>query len=108
MTDTYELTVHTFRMGTDKEAALKPLEEASEAREAWQVLDAALEAEALIEQKHPGAAKYFEPIPERLDLADELADCITACCNLAARYGIDMQAAVGRVEQKNRERGRYQ
>ena len=40
-------------------------------------------------------------------LPDELADCITACCNLADRYGLDMQAALDRVERKNRERGRY-
>ncbi len=41
------------------------------------------------------------------ELADELADCITACCNLADRYGLDLQAALDRVERKNRERGRY-
>lgn len=107
MADTYELTVHTFRMGTDKEAALKPLEEASEAREAWQALDAAADAVAFLTQENPALAEVWDLKPERLDLADELADCITACCNLAARYGIDLQAAVERVEQKNRERGRY-
>lgn len=111
MTDTYELTVHTFRVDcTDREQAGKVLEEASEAREAWQVLDAALEAEAIIKRRNPALAEwpcYLDAVPEKLDLADELADCITACCNLAARYGIDLQAAVERVEQKNRERGRY-
>lgn len=107
MTDTYELTVHTFRMGTDKEAALKPLEEASEAREAWQALDAIIEQVDAAIARNPEAVKYLSAKWERLDLADELADTITACCNLAARYGIDLQAAVERVEQKNMERGRY-
>jgi len=108
MTDTYELTVHTFMVDcTDKEQAGKVLEEASEAREAWQVLDAAADAMAILVQGNPVLAEFYNTEPEKLDLADELADCITACCNLAARYGIDMQAAVERVEQKNRERGRY-
>jgi NTP pyrophosphatase (non-canonical NTP hydrolase) len=39
--------------------------------------------------------------------ADEIADCVTACVNLAARYHIDLQAALDRVEKRNRERGRY-
>ena len=41
-------------------------------------------------------------------LADEIADCIQACCNLADRYGIDLTAAMERCEGRNRERGRYQ
>lgn len=41
------------------------------------------------------------------NLADELADCVTACCNLADRYGLDLQAALDRVERRNVERGRY-
>ena len=40
-------------------------------------------------------------------LADELADTITACVNLAHRYRIDLQMALVRVEERNRERGRY-
>lgn len=40
-------------------------------------------------------------------LAYEIADCITACVNLADRYGIDLQAALDAVEKHNRERGRY-
>ena len=96
------ITVRTFRMGTDKEAATKPLEEASEAREAWQCRESVL---AL-------AARGMESMACAADdasdaLADELADCVTACCNLAARCGIDLPAAVRRVEARNRERGRY-
>ena len=96
MTDTYELRVRTFRMGTEHDVVAKILEEASEAHMAWRVYrDSAEDMSHVVDEL------------TLLDLADELADCITACCNLAARYGIDMQAAVERVEQKNRERGRY-
>lgn len=95
-----ELRVRTFRADcTDKEAAMKVLEEASEAREAWAAFD------AVRESPNPLVA-VAEAMCYR-DLADELADCITACCNLADRHGIDMQAALDRVERKNRERGRY-
>lgn len=90
------LDVSTFRADcTDKEQAVKVLEEASEAREAWQALG------------RPWAE--FVPRERLLDaLADELADTITACANLAKRYGLDLQAAINRVEARNRERGRYE
>ena len=90
----------TFRADcTDKEAARKVVEEAAEAFSAWET-----DGE-IWPSGNP-------PIPARIGvhsvhLADELADCITACCNLAERYGLDMQAALDRVERKNRERGRY-
>lgn len=89
------LTVRTFRMGTDKEAALKPLEEAAEVFGAWQTLDVGLEND-------------LNTDGERRWLADEIADCIQACVNLADRYGINLQAAMERCEERNRERGRYQ
>lgn len=95
-----ELKVNTFTLGTEREAALKPLEEASEAREAWQMLNHTRESGNPIVAVMWG--KYLD------DLANELADCITACCNLAERYGIDLQAALDRVERHNRERGRYE
>lgn len=82
------LTVRTFRAGSDKEVARKVPEEAAEAYSAWE------SGQRLADHS-------------LADLADELADCITACCNLAARYGLDMQAAIDRVEARNRERGRY-
>lgn len=93
------LTVRTFRAGTDKEAALKPLEEAAEVYGAWQTLSHSAVLDGI------GFSAYIER--HKADLADELADCITACCNLAARYGLDLQAAIDRVEARNRERGRY-
>lgn len=92
MTDTIGFTVRPFRMGDDKEAALKPLEEAAEVYGAWEA--------------YRDSGEVVAPLM-RMDLEDEIADCITACCNLAARYGIDLQAALDRVERHNRERGRY-
>lgn len=85
--DTYILSITTFHMGTGKEAALKPLEEAAEIYGVWQSLD-----------------KKFLLDP----LADEIADTIQACCNLAKRYGIDLQAAMKRCQERNKERGRYE
>jgi len=89
VTDTTTITVRCFRHGTDKECARKVPEEAAEAFAEWTML-----------------TQTSLPVERRL--ADELADTITACCNLAARYGLDLQAALDRVEAHNRERGRYQ
>lgn len=96
------LDVSTFRTDcTDKEQAKKVLEESAEAYGAWEGLAATREVEAAL-----GA--YAMMVPSFADdLADELVDTITACANLAERYGIDLQAALDRVEQKNVERGRY-
>ena len=90
MSDTTTMTVRTFRAGTDKEAARKIPEEAAEAFAEWVIMTDT-------EQGRNGDHR----------LADELADCITACCNLAARYDLDLQDALDRVERRNRERGRY-
>lgn len=87
--DTYILSITTFHMGTDKEAALKPLEEAAEVYGAWQDYQ-----------------RFF--MGSKTILADEIADTIQACCNLAKRYGIDLQAAMKRCQERNRERGRYE
>ena len=85
-----ELAVRTFECGTEKEAARKPAEEAMEAYAEWEM------------------AQLVGGFVDRSDrLADELADCVTACCNLAARHGLDLQAAIERVEERNRARGRY-
>ena len=83
--------VSTFECGTDKEAALKPLEEAAEAYAEWQICPD--DGDGIL------GTEWF---------ADELADCVQAGCNLAARYGIDMEAAMRRCEERNRERGRYE
>lgn len=104
MSDTITITVRPFRMGTDKEAALKPLEEASEAREAAQQLQGLIDVEPMLVQ-----SKELTDLIDshRVLLADEIADCVTACVNLADRYHVDLQAALDRVEEHNRERGRY-
>ena len=94
------ITVRTFRMGTDKECARKVVEEAAEAFSAWETLSTSAVLDGI----------GFNPHIERRTavLADEIADTITACANLAARYGLDLQAAIDRVEERNRERGRYE
>lgn len=92
------LEYDTFVMGTDKEAALKPLEEAAEVFGAWQVL-AAPGSEFVVE--------FGGGRPLERNLADEIADCIQACCNLAARYGIDLDTAMERCRERNHRRGRY-
>lgn len=79
----------------DKEQAVKPLEEASEVREAWSLMDGMLSA-------------GLDGEREREMLIDEIADCIHACCNLAASVGVtDMTPYLARCEDRNRERGRY-
>lgn len=100
------LTVHTFRMGTDKEASLKPLEEAAEVFGAWQVVnDCATDAASLRVCK---CEQYHDDCGIKTFMVNEIADCIQACVNLADRYGIDLQAAMERCEERNRERGRYE
>ena len=89
--------VHTFKLPcSEKEQALKVLEEAAEIYAEWQEVNHEL--------------SMGMPFDKCLadDLALEIADCITACCNLAERYGIDLKAAIKKVEQKNKERGRYE
>ena len=113
------LTVRTFRMGSDKEAAIKPLEEAAEVFGAWQAIYIVAPHEICIESGYPlcecehksSCSTFKEPSAytvRRDILADEIADCIQACCNLADRYGIELQAAMERCEERNHKRGRYQ
>lgn len=97
--DTTTMTVNTFRHGTDKECARKVPEEAAEAFSAWETLSQSAVLDGI------GFNAHIER--RKTDLANELADTITACCNLATRYHIDLQAAIDRVELHNRERGRY-
>lgn len=90
------LQVRPFIRDDDKAAALKPLEEAAEIYGAWQVL-------RRYRQNFPRQnGAYFQN-----ELADEIADTITACVNLAQRYGIDLRLALERVERANKDRGRY-
>ena len=102
------LDVRTFRMGTEKEAALKPLEEASEVRAAWQIYD----EWAKVRPGHLRGIKAndLDSINDhnRSRLGSEIADCVQACCNLAERNGIDLEDELRKCEQRNRERGRYE
>lgn len=93
MSAEFRIIVHPFNMGTDKEAALKPLEEAAEVFGAW--------------QKYDSLYRLVNEETGLHSLADELADVIQAACNLADRYEIDLQAAMERCEERNRKRGRY-
>lgn len=118
--DRLEITVRPFLMGTEKESAIKVLEEASEVRAAWQEWDAYTPPDPCREAGYP--QQYECDRKGECDtlcirtpvncgsriLADEIADCIQACCNLAARYNIDLQAAMDRCYERNRARGRIQ
>lgn len=81
-----------------KALALKPLEEAAEAFGAW--------------QRYNGDEwDDTDGDLERMlldDIADELADTIQACCNLAAALGVtDLTPYLAACEERNRKRGRY-
>lgn len=84
----------------DKAQALKVLEEAAEVVEAFKRAD-------------PGdvlpVARQFPDCNKRiLPLVDEIADTITACCNLAAALGVtDLTPHLAACEERNRKRGRY-
>jgi hypothetical protein len=85
------------RVEPTKEQALKVLEEAAEVFGAWQVLWDAVEGTS---EKRVHAA--------RESLFAEIADTVTACCNLAAALGVtDLTPYLAACEERNRERGRY-
>lgn len=98
--DVMSLSVRTFELGTPKDVATKLLEEAAEAFATWQMID------GCGSPSQCAACEVREHCEEPLRLADELADVVQVVCNLAARYGIDMGAAMKRCEQRQRERGR--
>ena len=91
------IEVHTFKLPcSEKEQALKVLEEAAEVFAEFQ------EVEHELAMGRPHDQCLCD------DLGYEIADCITACCNLAERYEIDLKAMIKKVEKSNRERGRYE
>lgn len=100
------MAVRAFAMGTNKEAALKPLEEAAEVYAEWQDLEF-----CLAHMPHCNGCEVdggTGGCAVKTAIADEIADCIQACCNLAARYRLDLAAAMGRCEERNVLRGRYE
>ena len=75
----------------DKAQALKVVEEAAEVYAAWQDWSSTEDKELM---------EAF--------VVNELADCITACANLAAALGCDsLEDAINMAEIRNRFRGRY-
>lgn len=97
------LQVLPFVRDDDKAAALKPLEEAAEIYGAWEeVRDC--EARPWPECDCKG---HRDGCRKKSQLGYEIADTITACVNLAQRYGIDLPLALERVERANKDRGRY-
>ena len=92
MASEYVIDVRPFDMGTDKEAALKPLEEAAEAFGAWQ------------EYKAEGTAYA------RKSVIYECCDVIQATANLLHYIGADNDEVaymMRNVTESNRSRGRY-
>lgn len=84
-------TVRTFPgVLPDKAQAMKVVEEAAEVFSAWEQWSS-VEDEGVRDM-----------------LVGELADCVTACANLAASLGAyDLARAVKEAEVRNEERGRY-
>ena len=73
-----------------KEQALKVVEESAEVFSAWE------------------GWQTVEDEGVRDMLLDEIADTVTACCNLAAALGVtDLTPYLARCEERNRHRGRY-
>lgn len=99
MTDGYLLNLRTFReVRDDKAQALKPLEEAAEAFGAWQLHDGVRHSQIMTARR-----------AYRVDLIDECMDTVQAVVNLLDAEGFtqeDVDAAIGRCNERNRERGR--
>lgn len=89
---------------SDKEEALKVLEEAAEVFGAWQQYD---ECRAEYELNSDVLdSRFYVDEPIRA-LVNECADVIQATCNLLYSIGVtDMAQPMGSCEQRNRERGR--
>ena len=93
------LQVPVFCIGDDKEGAIKPLEEASEALEKWKQWRAADNLD-----EDDTLSWMAESLRE--DLEDEIFDTIQASVNFAARNGLNLHDAAKRVTMKNVARER--
>lgn len=81
-----------------KAQALKPLEEAAEVFGAWQLHDGVRQSQIMTARR-----------AYRQDLIDECMDTVQAVVNLLDAEGFtqeDVDAAIGRCNERNRERGR--
>lgn len=79
MTPKYTIGVKHFDMGTDKEAALKPLEEAAEVFGAWQNIDGYMRNKYVMGEAMAAL---------RSSVVYECADVIQATCNLLSRLDV--------------------
>lgn len=99
MRDGYLLNLRTFReVRDDKTQALKPLEEAAEAFGAWQLHDGVRHSQIMTARR-----------AYRQNLIDECMDVVQAVVNLLDAEGFtqeDVDAAIGRCNARNWERGR--
>lgn len=99
MTDGYLLNLRAFReVRDDKAQALKPLEEAAEVYGAWQDCDDMRYSPIMT------ARRVY-----RESLIDECMDVVQAVVNLLDAEGFtqeDVDAAIERCNERNRERGR--
>lgn len=97
--DGYLLNLRTFRKVEDSKAqALKPLEEAAEVFGAWQLHDGVRQSQIMTARR-----------AYRQDLIDECMDAVQAVVNLLDAEGFtqeDVDAAIERCNERNRERGR--
>lgn len=96
----YWVKCETFDIGDAKDKALKPLEEASEAREAVQVYWPA---------RRSGIGEMRDNL--RRKALYECCDTLQATCNLLAMLGATQQEldeTMETVRSHNEERGRYQ
>ena len=99
----YKLEVEPFshdfmQSQGDKALALKPLEEAAEAFGAWQRYEG--------DEWDDTDRELGQML--RDEIAGELADTVQACVNLADWEGLDLDAALSRVHDRNAERGRHE
>lgn len=99
MRDGYRLAFGAFdKRDAPKAQALKPLEEAAEVFGAWQDCDDMRQSPIMTARR-----AYRE------DLIDECMDAVQAVVNLLDAEGFtqeDVDAAIGRCNARNRERGR--
>lgn len=97
----YYVKVDPFVMGTEKEAALKPLEEAAEVFGAWQNLDGYKRNKYVMGEAMAAL---------RSSVVYECADVIQATCNLLSRLDVaqaELDEAMRAVHESNARRGRY-
>lgn len=86
--------VYTFPVPATAEQPRKILEEAGELVNAYARWDI---SRAVMPTKRVS-----------VNVEDELADVVMACCNMAAAEGIDLQKAMERCAERQMRRGRYE